>query len=308
LKAIDDEAVRSLLAPEAALIATRAAFELLATGGGENRVRIRNTHAGITYNLMTASSTALGLACVKSYPVVRTDVSQASIISILVHDLRSGELVAHVQGDALGQLRTAATSVLASQLMARPDSATLAVFGTGFQALGHVRAFHRGLASLERVVVVGRSTTRAHTFVDRARAEMPALDIVADTTEEALRVADIVVTATGSAEPLFDAALVRPGTHINAVGSNNPRHRELSRATLDAAALVVVDDPEVAAVESGDLVVNRFPLSATTPLAELVASDRVTHRGAEDITVFESHGLALQDLTCAAYVLSHSSL
>ena len=303
VKLVVDDAVRSVLTPQTALDAVRECFRLLASGQGQNCVRTRQTHRGVTYNLMTASSAALGLACAKSYPVIRTDVSQASIISILVHDLTSGELLAHVQGDALGQLRTAATSVLATQLMARHDSATLAVFGTGYQAWGHIRAFHDCMEQIERVLVVGRSG--AERFAEGLREEIPGLNIQAVPAPEALRDADVVVTATGSPTPLFEAGMVRPGTHINAVGSNNPRHRELTRATLDAASIVTVDDVDVAARESGDLLVNDFPLSRATPLVDLLErpNDR-SRRGRDDITVFESQGMALQDLVCAAYVLS----
>jgi ornithine cyclodeaminase/alanine dehydrogenase len=120
--------------------------------------------------------------------------------------------------------------------------------------------------------------------------------------QDAVRNADVLVTATGSSEPVFDGARLAPGTHINAVGSNLAQKRELDVQTLRRADRVVADSAEVARLESGDLLMNGFDWDGLEELGPIVAG-QASGREADEITVFESHGLALEDLACAVRVL-----
>jgi ornithine cyclodeaminase/alanine dehydrogenase-like protein (mu-crystallin family) len=129
------------------------------------------------------------------------------------------------------------------------------------------------------------------------------LEVHASGAEEAVRAADVIVTATGAAEPVFDGAWVRPGTHVNATGSNAREKREVDRTLLDRAAVVVTDDREVAQLDCGDLHRNGWDPATVPTLGELLLGSTPGRRGDDDITLFESQGLAIQDVVCAAYVL-----
>jgi ornithine cyclodeaminase/alanine dehydrogenase-like protein (mu-crystallin family) len=301
---LDDRVVDRLLPPAAALASVGTAFELLAAGTAHDQPRERSAADGLTLNVMSAIAPTLDAAVVKSYPVVRRGSSRASVITVLLYAHRTGQLRALLQGDLLGQRRTAAASAVATRAMARPESATVCLFGTGFQAPAQVNALAEVLPELDTVVVVGRSAERAGATARVLRDAHPELRVEVETDPaRAVPRADVVVTATGAAEPLFDGGLLRPGTHVNAVGSNDARRRELDATTIRRAAHVVVDSVEVARGECGDLLANGFDPSDATAFAAVHAGRVPGRTEPEDITVFESHGLALQDLVCAVAVL-----
>jgi ornithine cyclodeaminase/alanine dehydrogenase-like protein (mu-crystallin family) len=207
--------------------------------------------------------------------------------------------VAVFDGGALTGLRTAAVSGLATRYMARPDSGRLVIFGAGVQATTHLDAMVAVLP-IERVTIVSRTQSRAEELVERARGA--GLD--ADTGgSESVADADVICTCTTSSEPLFDGNLLSGGTHINAIGAFEPHARELDDATVKGAR-VVVEDRSAALEEAGDLVV---PIRSGVMTSDSIVADLAeTVRGAatrtdsQDITVFKSVGLALEDLAVAA--------
>ncbi len=206
--------------------------------------------------------------------------------------------VALLDGAALTALRTAAVSALATRHLARADARRLVVFGAGAQARAHVAAM-RAVRELEHVAIVGRDQARAEALAGEVRADGLPAD-VADAT--AVRDADIVCTCTTSRTPLFEAALVAPGTHVNAVGAYRPDARELGGDLL-ARALVVVETRASALAEAGDIVLAVADGAVEAgALRELAAVVRGTERRAGDaqVTVFKSVGLAFEDLVVAA--------
>lgn len=210
--------------------------------------------------------------------------------------------VAIVDGAAVTAVRTPAVSALATRYLATADARHLVLFGAGTQAAGHLEAM-LAVRPLDTVTVVSRSAEPARRLVARARelglaAGLGDADAVAD--------ADLVCTCTTSSGPVLDGGLLRPGTHINAVGSYRPEARELDDETLRRGRLVV-DDRDGAFAETGDLLI---PLAAgvisrDTVLADLagVVAGAKVRRTADDITVFKSVGVAAQDLVvvCAAF-------
>lgn len=307
LRILDDEVVDRVLDPSTALEAVGTAFELLATGGAVDHPRERTTAGGTTLNVMWAAAPSLDALTVKSYPVVRPSSGRGSVISLLLYGHATGELRALLQADLLGRRRTAAVSALASRAMARSDSTTLALLGTGYQAPAQVDALATVLP-LREVVVVGRDPARAEATAEGVRTAHPALHVETCTdADSAVARADVVVLATSAVEPVFDGRALRPGTHVNAIGSNRADHRELDRTALARAARIVVDSHVTAGRECGDLLTHGLDPSDPAVTSELAA----VHAGAEpgrldadDITVFESHGLALTDLVCAVRVLA----
>lgn len=293
--------VRELLPLATAVEAVEYAFGLLGRGEAINCPRRRGSVHGAVLNVMWALAPTLGAMGIKSYPIVRTDVTQGSSFTFLLYGLPDGQLDAIIEADALGQRRTGAASAVATKYLARTDSEVLAVFGAGWQAESQVEAVARVLPYLRRVLVVGRSPGRRDRFIAEMRRRT-GLSFEAAEPKAAVRNADVLITATGSSEPVFDGAQLAPGTHINAVGSNLAQKRELDAETLHRSSRVVVDSAEVARLESGDLLVNGFDWSRLEELGP-IAAGQALGREADEITVFESHGLALEDLACAVRVL-----
>jgi alanine dehydrogenase len=297
----ESEVVELLTLPEA-IEAVEEAFSLLGRGDAVNCPRRRGTAGEAVLNVMWALAPTLGAMGVKAYPIVRTDVTQGSSFTFVMYTLPDGGVDAIVEADVLGQRRTGAASAVATKFLANRDSETLTVFGAGWQAESQIEAVARVLPRVARVLVVSRSRERRDRFIEKLR---PRLDIPFETpeAEEAVREADVLITATGSTEPLFDGAWLSPGVHVNAVGSNFAEKREIDAETLRRASRVVADSIEVARLESGDLLRNGFDFQGLEELGAIVAGSAPGRRGADEITVFESQGLALEDLACAVKVI-----
>jgi ornithine cyclodeaminase/alanine dehydrogenase-like protein (mu-crystallin family) len=208
------------------------------------------------------------------------------------------EPLAVFDGGALTGLRTAAVSGLATRHLANPDCRSLVVFGAGVQASSHLEAMLTE-RRIERAVIVSRTHERARELANQAReAGMDALVGRADAVGDA----DIVCTCTTSAVPLFDGSTLRPGAHVNAVGSYRPETRELDGATV-ARGRVVVETRDAALAEAGDLLI---PIregvigedAIVADLHEVVRGAKV-RTSAEDVTVFKSVGVAFEDLAVA---------
>jgi ornithine cyclodeaminase/alanine dehydrogenase len=303
MRYLDDEAVSAHLSTADAIECVERAFRLLARGEAVNAPRRRSRSGDAVLNVMWALAPSEGVMGVKAYPVVRAGVTQGAVLTLLVYAIDTGELVAMLKADRLGQIRTGAATAVASRAMARPESETLALFGAGFQAETQLRSLALVLPGLRSVRVVSRSAGRRDAFVARMRDEL-GVDVRAGDAEEAVREADVIVTATGAAEPLFDGEWVKPGTHVNAVGSNASEKREVDAALLNRSAVVVTDDREVAQLDCGDLLRNGWDPAAVPTLGELLLGVTPGRRDADEITLFESQGLAIQDVVCAAHVLA----
>jgi alanine dehydrogenase len=294
--------VDASLSMSAAIAAVEEGFRLLARGDAQNFPRQRGGIPGAVLNVMWAVAPPLGVMAAKSYPVVRTDVPQSSTSTLVVYGLPDGQVRAICEADTLGQRRTGAATAVATRLMARPESEVLTVFGAGWQARGQVEAAVHALSRLSRVLVVNRDPERGRAF---ASGVEESFEIAADHTdpESAVRKADVIITATGAADPLFDGEWIRPGTHINAIGSNHSEKAEVDSTTLQSAAVVAADSVDVARLESGDLHRAAFPWERVVDFSDIVTGKRLGRTSEGHVTVFESHGLALEDLVCGEVVL-----
>jgi ornithine cyclodeaminase len=200
-------------------------------------------------------------------------------------------------GAALTATRTAAVSALATRYLARPTARRLVVFGAGAQARAHVHAL-RAVRAIEHVTIVGGGSARATALAEELREQ--GIEAVAGNAS-AVADADIVCTCTTSRTPVFDGALVRPGTHVNAIGAYRPDARELE-ASLLKRSMVIVETRASALKEAGDVVLaiadGALHADALNDLAPVVRGELT--RADTDITVFKSVGLALEDLAIAA--------
>jgi len=304
---VTEAEVESLLTEKDAIAALDAAFRSLAEGRATNYPRRRDARPGVALNSLTAISDALDAVGIKTYPIVRTDVTVGTSFTMLVYRISTGGLRGIVEANRLGQIRTGAASALAARHMARADSRHMALFGAGWQAESQLAALACVLPALERVTVVSRSPARAQDFCDRMAGRTRLVFAASADAEAAVRGADIVTTATGSATPVFDGQWLSPGTHVNAIGSNYATKQEIDAGTVRRSARIVADDLDVARIESGDLLAaaasGQLDWARVVALADVVGG-RVLGRGSDDdITLFESHGMALEDLAAACRVL-----
>jgi ornithine cyclodeaminase/alanine dehydrogenase len=281
--------------------AVEEGFRLLGRGEAANFPRRRGVFENAILNVMWALAPPLGGMGEKVYPIVRSDVIQGSAFTFLLYGLPVGDLQAILEVNLLGQRRTGAASTVASRYVARPEGETLSIFGAGWQASSQVAAIAHALPALCQVLVVERQAR----FVQQLRA-MTGLDVQVAEPRDAVGRADVLVTATGSAEPVFDGAWLRPGTHVNAVGSNFAGKRELDEQAIRRADVLVADSAEAARLETGDLLRNDFEWERLVELGAIAAGLAPGRSSPEEITMFESHGLALEDLACPVRVTSRA--
>jgi alanine dehydrogenase len=276
----------------------RTVFERLASGEAINQPRRRLTlPTKSTLHYMAGSDGRYFGAKVYS-----TNPGHKPHFLFLLYRAEDAELLAVIEANHLGQIRTGAASGYATTLLARPESRTLAVIGSGFQARTQVAAVRTAMPGVDQVRVWSRSAEKREAFARECLVEASA------TAEDAVRGADIVVTATNSGEPVVDAAWIAPGTHINAMGSNQARLRELPSDLMQRADLIVADSIEQSRMESGDLLLG-LRESDWERVVELkdVAAGRFARKHPTDITVFKSNGLAVEDVIAAGWVFERAS-
>jgi ornithine cyclodeaminase len=225
---------------------------------------------------------------------------------VVLLDTATGEPAAVMNGRYLTALRTGAASGVATDCLARPDAAVLAIVGAGAQAREQIVAV-AAVRPIRRVLVYARRPDGVRALLDEMgpRIAPAGIELVAAASaDDAVREADVVCAATTSLTPVFDGAVLRPGTHVNGVGSYRPEMRELDVTTLQRADRLVVDQRSAALEEAGELVaaIAAGAIRADAihaELGEIVAGTMPGREGADEITVFKSVGNAVQDAAVA---------
>lgn len=265
----------------------------------EPRRRVR-VPAGMLH-VMFAADRAAGVMGLKSY----TTFADGARFHVLLYSAEDGSLLAMIEADRLGQLRTGAATGVATKHLANVDASVAAVFGTGYQARTQVEALAHA-RNLNEVRVYGRNPERRQEMANELCGRLGLWVLPVDSPEKALEGADIVTTMTSSTKPVFDGALLRPGMHVNVTGSNSLLKREVDDAAFARADLIAVDSLASVSLEGGDLLT---PLQkgvvypeALIELGQVVAGRHVGRTGADQITLFKSHGIALEDIVLAARV------
>lgn len=226
--------------------------------------------------------------------------------AVLLFEADTGRLSALMDGAAITAIRTAAVSGVATDLLARSDASELAILGAGVQARTHVEAI-AAVRPLRRVRIWSRNPERAATLASELRPRFTFSIDAPLGAEAAVRDADIVTTVTASAEPVLQRGWLKPGVHINAVGSSIPTSREIDTATMVAARLFV-DRRESALAEAGDLLIpmKEGAVKADHIQAELgdvIIGKHPGRRSSGELTLFKSLGLAVEDVASAAYIV-----
>jgi alanine dehydrogenase len=243
---------------------------------------------------------SLGLKVVSIFPGnhgTRYDSHQGVV---MLFDLQHGSPIAIIDGSSITAIRTAAVSGAATRALAREDAGDLAMLGSGVQATTHLAAM-RAVRPLRRIRVWSRNRGHAQRFADAN----PGIEVM-ETAQAAVTGADLICTTTSAREPILEGAWLGPGAHINAVGSCFPTWRELDSAAV-ARARLIVDRRESTINESGDFLIpkaeGRFGDDHIVgELGDLLLDRFAGRRSPEEVTLFKSLGIAIEDLAAAHYV------
>ncbi|HKY07105.1 MAG TPA: ornithine cyclodeaminase family protein [Candidatus Binatia bacterium] len=225
--------------------------------------------------------------------------------TILLFSSETGKLIAVMDGSYITGIRTACASAMATKVLANTDTPVLGILGAGVQARTHIQALSR-VRKINRVRIYSPSGTSAAAIKRDLEPASGVTIEVAPSPEQALRDADIVVTATTAKTPVVKFASLKPGAHVNAVGSHRPDARELDGATM-ARAKVIVDSREAIMAECGDVLLAIEEKSIAkdhihAEIGEILAGAKSGRAGADEITVYKSVGIAIQDVAAANLV------
>ena len=275
-----------------AIAAVRAAFEAQARGEAVNIPRTRLEFGSRRLNLMAGGGRTPDRYAVKSYG--------SSTYHILLYSAADG-LLAIMEANLLGQIRTGAASALATQAMARPNAGKVGLVGAGRQARTQIQAL-QCVGCVTEVAVFARDRAKLVAFCERLASELALPVRAAASAQAAVAGADIVVTATNSSTPVVMNEWLAPGTHVNTMGANAASRRELDPQIVLRAAMLVTDDVEQAKTEAAEFIdlarAGRLDWNDLIPLHRIVGSPDIRDHHA--ITLFKSLGVGLEDLAIAS--------
>jgi alanine dehydrogenase len=297
---LTEDDVAGLLTPADALDAVERCFRRLAAGEVEILPRTRMRLEDGVFAVMAATDAELDLAGVKTYAWL----PGGTPFVVVVFDTAKADVVAVIEADKLGQLRTGAASGVAAKFLAKEGAASLGIIGCGWQARSQVECIREAVTTIERVVAYCRTPERLDEFCRAVGAE------AAESHREAAE-QDVVVTATTAKDPVLRGEWLRPGAFVCAIGANEPKARELDNVVLERAAFVCCDWLEQAKRESGDLI---EPVASGVldwlevhELHEVVVGELSGRQSPDDIVLFKSNGIAAWDVAVAAAAIRAAS-
>jgi ornithine cyclodeaminase len=302
MRYLNEREVETLLTMPVALERVEAALTARAKGQAIDLPRTRTRVPTGTQHILQAAAPALNLIGYKAY------YSSANGTRYFVHVFRmdSGEYLGMVAASHLGMIRTGAASGVASKYLARENAGTVGQIGAGKQGIGQLAAVC-AVRNIRQARVYSRTRDKLLAFCRSMSAKLGIDVLPADSAQAAVHGADIVNVITKSPTPVLEGAWLQPGQHINAAGANALMRRELDLAAVKRCGLIVADSREVARNECGDLlplVESGHAQWETLPeLGEVCAGFRPGRTSAAQITLYESHGMGIQDLYVCDYLL-----
>jgi ornithine cyclodeaminase/alanine dehydrogenase-like protein (mu-crystallin family) len=248
---------------------------------------------------------AYGLKTVCVFPGNPAQGKDAHQGAVMLFSAETGELLALMNASAITAIRTAAVSGVATDLLARKDARNLAIVGAGVQARTHLIAMSE-VRSIKRCRVVSRAREHATRFVDEMSGRVSFAIEPVESVREAVAGADVIATVTSAKEPVVERGWLSPGVHLNVVGSSTPNAREVDTATMVASSLFV-DRRESTINEAGDYLAAASegaigPDHIRAELGEVLTGAKPGRTSADEITLFKSLGLAVEDLAAANYL------
>jgi alanine dehydrogenase len=294
--------VRQILTMPLALDWVETSFRRMAdkTGVSHPRQRLRLGEKGLLH-YMAASDAAAGYAGLKIYTVA---AGRARFVVPLFRS-ESGEMAALIEADYLGQMRTGAASGVAARVMAREDARIVCIIGTGLQARTQLEAVCAAV-KIERVQAFGRDPERRAQFAKEMSERLSVPVEPASSAEEAVRGSDIVITSTNSVKPVLEGRWLKPGMHVSATGVNFAHKRELDSEAVARADVIAADSVEQSKIEAGDLIqafgddASRW--SSVREFADLLVGKVAGRTSPEQITLFKSNGVAIEDIVVAGRI------
>ena len=299
---INDSEVRELLPMAECIDVLDDLFQEAARGDVSNMSRYRVPLPRGAHQVMAGMSPANGATGLKTYV---TGAGGPSRMVVLLFDIATAEPLAFISANGLGAVRTGAASGVATRYMARADASVVGIVGSGSQARTQLAAMCAA-RSVSHVRVYSRTPEHREAFA-REMAEQLGVSVEpVATSEAAIAEADIVCTITNAREPVIDGSHLRAGTHVNAAGSNGWMRREVDEETIRRSAVVAVDDLEDAKSECGELIwaVERraFRWEQAVELRDVVGGRVAGRPSADAVTLFESQGLAIEDVAAGMHV------
>ena len=302
---LSESDVTELLDVRAAIDALEEAFRRLAAGEASNVPRFRATAPGVVLHTMSAAAPYLSLVGWKSY----TTTKQGAKFLVGLHDAANGALVALIEANRLGQLRTGATTAVAAEWLASPDAGELGLFGAGWQAESQLEALVQ-VRPIQRAFIYSRREEQREAFADRMSERLDIEVIAVDRPQEAAEDLPIVITATNSPEPVLSGEWLAEGCLLCAVGSNWRGRAELDVAAIRRADNVVCDGVEACRNEAGDFTAalekGIFDWSRAVNLCDVVAGKAVGRNTRESVVLFKSVGMAIEDVAVGGALLERA--
>jgi alanine dehydrogenase len=294
--------VKSILTMPLAIEAVEDSFRRLADGSALLHSRQRLHVPGKSYmHYMAAADATTGYMGLKIY----TSSREGLRFLVPLFQAESGDLIALIEANYLCQMRTGAASGVATRVLARPEAHTIGIIGTGLQARTQLEAVAH-VRKIESIRAFGRDPGRREQFAKEMTERLKIPVAAVASAEEAVRDADIVVTSTTSTNPVLEGRWLKPGMHINAIGANFPDKRELDDEAVRRSHVIAADSREQSKMEAGDLI--RFfgdddlRWSAVQELAAIVAGKTPGRTSPDQITLFRSNGIAIEDIVVAGRI------
>jgi alanine dehydrogenase len=299
---INEIEVRQLLGMAHAIEAVEEISRKQATGEVVVHPRRRfELPGGGFFHYMAAADYSTGFVAMKQYTYVQGKLR----FLVPLYEMATGDLLAMIEADYMGQLRTGAASGVATKYLARENSRVAAIIGTGGQARTQLEAV-AAVRKLEFARVYGRDAAKREKFCNEMSERLGIPITPSKSSEEALRGVDIVCTATTASQPVVHGADLSPGAHINAIGANHAHKRELDDEAVASADVIVVDSVEQSRQEAGDLIIafhgDEICWTGVKKLSDVVAGKASGRTSDSEVTLFKSNGIASWDLAVAMKV------
>jgi alanine dehydrogenase len=298
---LTEDDVRQVLTMDMALEAVESGLRKMALEEAQNIPRSRTQTDHAMLHILSASAKTLGCMGYKAYTTSR----KGAYFHVGLFDGKTGMLVALIQADYLGQVRTGAASGIAAKIMARADAVDVGLFGSGKQARTQLEAICK-VRKIRRVQIFSPNEEHRLRFA-ATMSDVCRTDVVpVARPEQAVEEMDLVITATNSREPVLNGHWLAEGTHVTAIGSNFLGKAELDVAAIRRCKTIVVDSKDQARIEAGDLVQaledGSVQWSNVYELGQVIAGRYPGRQHPQDITLFKSLGIAIEDIAVAAVV------
>jgi alanine dehydrogenase len=298
---LNEEQVTELLDIETAIAAVEEVVRDQAQGLATNRPRQRVFGTGSLLHVMAGGDKRLGVYGFKAYSTAKAKTR----FIVMLFDSATGDLLAMIEADRLGQMRTGAASGVATKYMSRDDADSVGVFGAGWQAESQLMAVC-AVRKIKAVKCYSRNPESRRKFAEKMSAIVGIEVVPSESVEETAKGQSIIITATSTREPFLRGEWLEPGQHLNVVGANYLSKSEITVEAVGRASIIAVDSIDQARLEAGDLLpaIERGIIGweSVTELGRIVAGQVPGRNSAQDITLFKSGGIAIWDVATALRV------